>query len=40
MWLTFLLGIAVSVAANVAAAPKLAWKPVLVAGWPPVALLL
>lgn len=38
--LAFLLGIAVSLAANVAAAPALAWKPVLVAGWPPVALLL
>ncbi|WP_416975078.1 DUF2637 domain-containing protein [Streptomyces sp. 4F14] len=36
----FLLGIGVSLAANVAAAPDLAWKPVLVAGWPPVALLL
>ncbi len=33
VWLAFLLGIAVSLAANVAAA--LAWKPVLVAGWPP-----
>jgi hypothetical protein len=40
VWLAFLLGIAVSLAANVAAAPVLAWKPVLVAGWPPVALLL
>ncbi|MFC8512467.1 DUF2637 domain-containing protein [Streptomyces sp. NPDC057257] len=40
MWLAFLLGIAVSLAANIAAAPALAWKPVLVAGWPPVALLL
>jgi hypothetical protein len=40
VWLAFLLGIAVSLAANVAAAPALAWKPVLVAGWPPVALLL
>ncbi|WP_328442483.1 DUF2637 domain-containing protein [Streptomyces sp. NBC_00444] len=38
--LAFLLGIAVSLAANMAAAPALAWKPVLVAGWPPVALLL
>ncbi|MFI0937385.1 hypothetical protein [Streptomyces sp. NPDC021020] len=36
----FGLGIAVSLAANVAAAPRLAWQPVLVAGWPPVALLL
>lgn len=40
VWLAFLLGIAVSLAANVAAAPTLAWQPVLVAGWPPVALLL
>ncbi|WP_405720604.1 hypothetical protein OG607_08250 [Streptomyces sp. NBC_01537] len=30
----------VSLAANIAAAPALAWKPVLVAGRPPVALLL
>jgi len=36
----FLLGVAVSLAANVAAAPSLAWQPVLVAGWPPLALLL
>ncbi|MFI8927687.1 DUF2637 domain-containing protein [Streptomyces sp. NPDC053474] len=40
VWLAFLLGIAVSLAANIAAAPAVAWKPVLVAGWPPVALLL
>ena len=40
VWLAFLLGIAVSLAANIAAAPVLAWKPMLVAGWPPVALLL
>ncbi|WP_406464745.1 DUF2637 domain-containing protein [Streptomyces sp. NBC_01622] len=40
VWAAFLLGIAVSLAANVAAAPALEWKPVLVAGWPPVALLL
>lgn len=40
VWLSFLLGIAVSLAANIAAAPTLAWQPVLVAGWPPVALLL
>ncbi|MEO3849892.1 DUF2637 domain-containing protein [Streptomyces sp. B8F3] len=39
-WLAFGLGIAVSLAANIAAAPSLAWRPVLVAGWPPVALLL
>lgn len=38
--LAFVFGIAVSLAANVAAAPHLAWQPVLVAGWPPVALLL
>ena len=40
MWLAFLPGIAVSLAANVAAAPAPAWKPMLVAGQPPVALLL
>ena len=40
VWSAFLLGIAVSLVANVAAAPALEWKPVLVAGWPPVALLL
>lgn len=40
VWLAFLLGIAVSLAANIAAAPALAWRPFLVAGWPPVALLL
>ncbi|MFG2940362.1 DUF2637 domain-containing protein [Streptomyces sp. NPDC048282] len=40
VWSAFLLGIGVSLAANVAAAPALEWKPVLVAGWPPVALLL
>lgn len=39
VWSAFLLGIAVSLAANVAAAPAMEWKPVLVAGWPPVALL-
>ncbi len=39
-WLAFGLGIAVSLAANIASAPALAWQPVLVAGWPPVALLL
>ncbi|MFL6144776.1 MAG: hypothetical protein ACJ72N_23295 [Labedaea sp.] len=32
--------IAVSLAANIAAAPTLAWQPALVAGWPPIALLL
>ncbi|WP_234347627.1 DUF2637 domain-containing protein [Streptomyces specialis] len=40
MWLAFLLGSAVSLAANIAAAPTLDWQPVLVAGWPPIALLL
>lgn len=40
IWSAFGLGIAVSMAANIAAAPTLAWQPVLVAGWPPVALLL
>ncbi|MBC9719369.1 DUF2637 domain-containing protein [Streptomyces sp. TRM66268-LWL] len=40
VWAAFCLGIAVSLAANIAAAPTLAWQPVLVAGWPPVALLL
>src|SRR6266508_2577068 len=40
VWSAFLGCIAVSLAANVAAAPRLAWQPVLVAGWPPVALLL
>lgn len=34
------LAIAVSLAENIAAAPALEWKPVLAAGWPPVALLL
>jgi hypothetical protein len=40
IWATVVLGVAVSLAANVAAAPRLGWQPVLVAGWPPVALLL
>jgi Protein of unknown function (DUF2637) len=40
LWLAFGLGIAVSLAANVAAAPALGWQPILVAGWPPIALLL
>jgi hypothetical protein len=39
-WSAFGLGIGVSLAANIASAPTLAWQPVLVAGWPPVALLL
>lgn len=40
VWSAFLGCIAVSLAANIAAAPTLTWQPVLVAGWPPVALLL
>lgn len=40
VWSAFLGCIAVSLAANIAAAPTLAWQPVLVAGWPPIALLL
>ena len=36
----FLLGVVVSLAANIAAAPALAWQPIVVAGWPPLALLL
>lgn len=40
LWAAFGLGIAVSLAANIAAAPNLGWQPILVAGWPPVALLL
>lgn len=36
----FLLGVIVSLAANVAAAPALEWQPIVVAGWPPLALLL
>ena len=36
----FLLGVAVSLLANIAAAPVLTWQSVVVAGWPPVALLL
>lgn len=37
---TFAIGIVVSLAANIATAPAMAWAPILVAGWPPVALLL
>jgi hypothetical protein len=40
LWAAFGFGIAVSLAANIAAAPSLGWQPVLVAGWPPIALLL
>ncbi|WP_344309474.1 DUF2637 domain-containing protein [Fodinicola feengrottensis] len=39
-WIAFILGIAVSLASNIAAAPEITWQAVLVAGWPPVALLL
>lgn len=38
--LAFGLGSTVSLAANIAAAPSFSWQPMLVAGWPPVALLL
>lgn len=40
IWAAVTLGVVVSLAANIAAAPRLGWQPVLVAGWPPVALLL
>jgi hypothetical protein len=40
VWVAFGLGIVVSLAANIASAPGLGWQPVLVAGWPPVSLLL
>lgn len=36
----FAAGIIVSLAANIATAPSMTWAPILVAGWPPVALLL
>ncbi len=36
----FAAGIIVSLAANIATAPSMSWAPILVAGWPPVALLL
>jgi hypothetical protein len=36
----FAIGIIVSLAANIATAPSMTWAPILVAGWPPVALLL
>lgn len=36
----FAAGIIVSLAANIATAPAMAWAPILVAGWPPIALLL
>lgn len=40
LWVAFAAGIVVSLAANIATAPSMAWAPILVAGWPPVALLL
>jgi hypothetical protein len=38
--IAFAVGIIVSLAANIATAPSMTWAPILVAGWPPVALLL
>jgi hypothetical protein len=40
VWVSFWAGIAMSLTANIAAAPELTLQPILVAGWPPVALLL
>jgi uncharacterized protein DUF2637 len=40
VWTAFGLGVIVSLVANIAAAPTLSWRPVVVAGWPPIALLL
>ncbi|HEX3784477.1 MAG TPA: DUF2637 domain-containing protein [Pseudonocardiaceae bacterium] len=40
LWAAFTAGIIVSLAANIATAPSMSWAPILVAGWPPVALLL
>lgn len=40
VWLSFWAGIAMSLTANISAAPELASQPILVAGWPPVVLLL
>jgi hypothetical protein len=40
VWLSFWTGIAMSLTANISAAPELTLQPILVAGWPPVALLL
>lgn len=39
-WLGFIFGVVVSLASNIAAAHALTWQSILVAGWPPVALLL
>jgi len=38
--ISFAAGIIVSLAANIAAAPSMTWAPILVADWPPIALLL
>jgi hypothetical protein len=40
LWAAFAAGIIVSLAANIATSPSMSWAPILVAGWPPVALLL
>lgn len=40
LWAAFAAGTIVSLAANIATAPSMSWEPILVAGWPPVALLL
>jgi hypothetical protein len=40
LWAAFAAGIIVSLAANIATAPSMSWAPILVAGWPPIALLL
>jgi uncharacterized protein DUF2637 len=40
VWVSFWAGIAMSLTANISAAPELTLQPILVAGWPPVALLL
>lgn len=40
VWVSFWAGIAMSLTANISAAPELTLPPILVAGWPPVALVL
>ena len=40
VWLSLSAGIAMSLTANISAAPQLTSQPIPVAGWPPVALLL
>jgi hypothetical protein len=40
VWVSFWAGIAMSLTANISSAPTLTLQPILVAGWPPVALLL